>query len=267
METGRLIAQGRTAEIFAQGDDRVLKLFRANISQKSVAKEYTLARIISETGVPAPAVFEIVSVDGRWGIVYQRIAGKTMLELLARSPQSYRRQARRLARLHHSIHQHSAINLPGQKQVLAESISKVRALSYQDKQKILHHLETLPRGDRLCHGDFHPDNVMVYSGEAVVLDWMNACIGSPAADVARSVLLLRDAAPLSPTTGWRTKLISIFRKGFFTAYLREYYSLSGIDPEQVAAWMLPVAAARLSEALPPAEKRTLLQIVHHWGRF
>ncbi|MGI6365533.1 MAG: phosphotransferase family protein [Bacillota bacterium] len=267
METGRPIAQGRTAEIFAQGDERVLKLFRANMSQKAVAKEYALAQAIFEAGVPAPAVYEMVTADGRWGIVYQRIAGQTMLEFLARRPLSFLGQARRLARLHHSIHQHPADNLPGQKQVLAESISKVRTLSDQDKQTILDYLEALPQGNRLCHGDFHPDNVMVNSGEAVVLDWMNASIGSPAADVARSVLLLRDASPLSQTTDWRAKLISIFRKGFFTAYLREYCRISGIDPAQVAAWMLPVAAARLSEDLPQAEKMTLLQIVRRWGRF
>ena len=31
-------------------------------------------------------------------------------------------------------------------------------------------LNALPDGDFLCHGDFHPDNVMMTSGDPVLID-------------------------------------------------------------------------------------------------
>ncbi len=35
-------------------------------------------------------------------------------------------------------------------------------------------LNALPDGDFLCHGDFHPDNVMMTSGDPVLIDWPGA---------------------------------------------------------------------------------------------
>src|SRR5215472_10876517 len=45
--------------------------------------------------------------------------------------------------------------------------------------------------NRLCHGDFHPINVLGEISRPVVIDWPDACGGDPAADVCRSYLLLR----------------------------------------------------------------------------
>ncbi|WP_308530680.1 aminoglycoside phosphotransferase family protein [uncultured Paenibacillus sp.] len=58
------------------------------------------------------------------------------------------------------------------------------------KQEIMDYLKSLPDGTRLCHGDFHPENVMI--GERNwVIDWMTGMIGNPAGDVARTLLLFR----------------------------------------------------------------------------
>jgi aminoglycoside phosphotransferase (APT) family kinase protein len=60
-------------------------------------------------------------------------------------------------------------------------------------------LDALPDGDRLCHGDYHPGNVLVAADRVGVIDWANAACGVPEADHARTVLLLRWADPLPGT--------------------------------------------------------------------
>jgi aminoglycoside phosphotransferase (APT) family kinase protein len=50
-------------------------------------------------------------------------------------------------------------------------------------------LDGLPEGDRLCHGDFHPGNVMTKAGEPVVIDWSNAARSSAEADYVRSTIM------------------------------------------------------------------------------
>src|SRR5262249_32610054 len=55
-------------------------------------------------------------------------------------------------------------------------------------------LEALPDGDRLCHGDFHPANVLVGRNGPAVIDWTGATRGDPAADLARTRLLLQAGA-------------------------------------------------------------------------
>ncbi len=44
-------------------------------------------------------------------------------------------------------------------------------------------------GDRLIHLDLHPENVILSADGPVVIDWTNACRGSPALDVAMTYLL------------------------------------------------------------------------------
>lgn len=256
-----MIGQGRTAEIYAM-EDKALKLFRADMGHKSVAKEYSIGKLIAETGVPSPQVYDMVSIEGRQGIIYQLVAGKTMLEHISGHPFSLGRYALILAHLHHGVHQHTVTGLPNQVHSLAEAISEVTALSHHQRKAILQHLKSLPQGDKLCHGDFHPDNVMVTPAGPIVLDWMNATVGNPAADVARSIILLRDAIPPPGLPGWKATMLSLLRARFFRAYIREYYRISALNPRLVETWLLPVAAARLVEELPTAEKQSLQKIVH-----
>jgi hypothetical protein len=84
--------------------------------------------------------------------------------------------------------------------------------------------ERLRRASRndhaLLHLDYHPLNVMTdNSALTAVLDWANAAVGDPRADVARTVSLLR-LAPLPPgaasvlSVGLRLVLESAWRVGY-----------------------------------------------------
>lgn len=261
MKKGRLIGQGRTAEIFALEDNKVLKLFRADMAHKSVEKEFTLGRTITQLGVPAPAIYGKVTVEGRQGIIYEHVTGKTMLDYISARPMAAGVEAKRLASIHHEIHRHTIVGLPKQKEVLAESIRRAVILSARERRIILDRLYALPQGNQLCHGDLHPDNIMVSAQSAVVLDWMNATVGSPAADVARTILLLRDASPPPGTALWMIGLFRFLRKHFYASYIREYYRISDLTQAQIEPWLLPVAAARLTETLPQIEMKLLQQIV------
>lgn len=207
-------------------------------------------------------MYEMVCHEGRQGIICQHIPGKTLLDYIAGKPLTAMAQARSLANIHREIHKHTVSGLPSQKQNLAANISMGKALSEPERQKVLSYLDALPEGGMLCHGDFHPDNIMVSPQGTYVLDWMNATIGVPAGDVARTTLLLRDATPPPGTSPWMAGLLGIVRKRFYAAYIREYCLGSELTTDQINAWILPAAAARLTEDLPPAEKQVLLDIVH-----
>ena len=40
--------------------------------------------------------------------------------------------------------------------------------------KLLAWLDTLPDGQRFCHGDYHPGNVILTKAGPIVIDWMTA---------------------------------------------------------------------------------------------
>jgi aminoglycoside phosphotransferase (APT) family kinase protein len=106
----------------------------------------------------------------------------------------------------------------------------------------------------LCHGDFHPDNIVLSARGPVILDWVDAARGHPLADVARTALLMQHAALPAHMPG--RSLIEAGRALWYRLYLRRYCQLRSVSPGQVKAWLLPVAAARLSEGI--AEEEQLL---------
>ena len=84
----------------------------------------------------------------------------------------------------------------------------------------------LARGpDVLLHLDFHPMNVLVADGRvSAVLDWANAGIGDPRADLARTASILR-FAPLAP--GMPRPLESMVRRAFIAGWRRGYREVAG----------------------------------------
>jgi aminoglycoside phosphotransferase (APT) family kinase protein len=145
-----------------------------------------------------------------------------------------------MALLHVRVHEHPGALFPGAKARLAADIAKARILGRARQDALLRRLAEMPDGDRLCHGDFHPLNILSPLGHAVIIDWPNASCGDPAADVCRSYVLMRHWAP-----------------AVASAYVDAYAAISGLIARQTYAWLPFVAAARLTEGLPDEEDELL----------
>jgi aminoglycoside phosphotransferase (APT) family kinase protein len=77
----------------------------------------------------------------------------------------------------------------------------------------------------LLHLDFHPMNVLVADGRvSAVLDWANARVGDPRADLARTASMLR-FAPLD--SRMPPPLESLVRRAFMAGWRRGYREVAG----------------------------------------
>lgn len=123
---------------------------------------------------------------------------------------------------------------------------------------LLQHLECLPDGTALCHGDFHPENALLGEKGVFAVDWPGAMRGNPMADIARTTLLLL-YSELPPDLPARDEILRQ-RKVFYRAYLEHYRTFSSLNLAQLQAWMPIVAAARLRENIPTEEPR-LMQLI------
>jgi len=155
--------------------------------------------------------------------------------------------ARVLATAHLAVHRVAApAELPDLRQVLAARIHDAH-LPPHLRHFALRVLDGLPDGDRLCHGDYHPGNVLLADRTAVI-DWAGAARGVPEADHARTLLLLRWADPLPGTPPLSRALIAAGRSLLAHHYTQTYQH--GAPPlRQVDSWLLVHAAARLSEGI------------------
>lgn len=251
------IAYGRTAEIYPWQDGQVLKLYYDWFPPDAIRSEQRIGRAVHASGLPSPAVGEVVRIHGRDGLLYQRLKGSTMLETMTRRPWRVFRYARQMAELHTRMHARTVnISLPAQHQRWVNKINQAKPLPYTLRGKALAALDTMPCGDRLCHGDFHPDNILVTDEGAVIIDWGDASLGNPLADAARTSIILLGAAATDQIPNPLHKFI--FRL-FHRVYLRHYFALHLEMMPEYARWLPIVAAARLSESIPEVETWLIAQ--------
>src|SRR5687767_5208516 len=180
------------AEVFAWDDGSVLKLMRDPTHGYRVEREALALRTLREHGHAAPAVLDTVTVDGRPGLVMERVEAGSLLSLLERNPLAVMTAARVLAAAHLAMHDFEApTSLPDGRIRLREAITTATALTDDLRGPVLEVLDGLPGGDRLCHGDFHLGNMLGTWSTPVVIDWGVASRGDPTGDVARTELLHR----------------------------------------------------------------------------
>jgi aminoglycoside phosphotransferase (APT) family kinase protein len=243
----RRIGAGREAEVFALGEGRVLRLARTAAFRQAVERERVALLAAGRSGAPVPAVFERVDVDGRPGLVLERLDAHDLLHGLLRRPWELALVPWVLARVHASLHEGVApTELPDLRTEVVERL-RSELVPSDVRHAALRRLSELPDDDRLCHGDFHPGNVLRRrAGGYAVIDWKAATRGDPAADIARTRLLLVGA--WIPGAGPRALqlLLTPFRWGLYSLYLAAYRHWRRVERRTVAAWLPVLAAARLS---------------------
>jgi hypothetical protein len=230
---GPLIGSGKEAEVF-DADDLVVKLYRktAAAPKRAAFREASILALVESLGLPVPSAHAVGQVDGRWGIAMTRAEGPPLADAI-HSPDQLPACLERMARLQIAIHSRPGTHLGSLKARLAANIGRAGMLGEALQRRLLEGLAALPEGDRLCHGDFHPWNILGPPGREVVVDWLDACTGDPAADVCRTHVLIRPVAP-----------------DLADAYVEVYAAAANESKDRILAWLPFVAAARLAEGVP-----------------
>lgn len=236
---GPLLGAGKVAEIFAYGEG-ALKLYRAADARAEAFREAAILAIVATHGLPVPGVQAAGQYGGRWGVVMTRAEGVPLAALAEAEPAQVPAVLDEMVRLHRAMHQRADTRLRPLKARLAANIANAPQLDAGLVARLCAALAARPDGDRLCHGDFHPYNIIGTPGATLIVDWPDATCGPPAADVCRSYLLLAHGAP-----------------ELAEPYLERYLAAGGIARTEVMAWLPVVAAARLAEGVPAEDERLL----------
>jgi aminoglycoside phosphotransferase (APT) family kinase protein len=229
-----LLASGRTAEVFAWDDGRVLKLDRPEWNGLSALESAALMSVRA-VGVPAPRPYEMVMVGDRHGVVLERIDGPMLWEVLAAaSADDVDALAREWTEMHATLNSRAVTGLPDLMWSIGNSIGS-SGLAPGLVEELVALLDEIDDGRRvLCHFDLHPGNVIVGSDRWVVIDWLTASSGPPDADFARTLLLV----PPNPNAR---------HQQFGAAVRREGMRARGLGADRLNDWLRVVAAARLAE--------------------
>lgn len=260
----RLIGEGAEAQILELQDGRVLKLLRARGRVERVAYEVAALDAARSAGLQVPEAFEQVTVNGRPGIVMKRLRGTDLLSVLGRKPWLVFRTGRLTGELHARINAaRGPASLPRVKDVAQEILASLArrepAVQLEWIQRVL---ERLPDGEALCHGDFHPGQLMLSDGECVAFDWAGAKRGDPLFDYARTRVLLTIGEPPPGTSLLLRFVAKVGRRLLISSYARSYErnAAEPVDRARVRQWTVVNLAVRLFENIPGERPRLLRRL-------
>lgn len=264
---GEKIGSGANADVYRYGEGKVVKLFRSAGQLHSLHHERRNHLFIEQAGLPVPKVYEPVEIDGLPGLVYEYIEGPTIVDRMFSSDGL--EDVKLLARLMHQIHSVSVQGLddrhiPRVKGSMAWQIDHGSGLTSQERERVKALLQTLPDGNCLCHGDLNPLNVILREDGPVIIDWQGASIGNPAYDVMQVLLIWKcTVVPETLAPPEFIRQFNLHRSELYELMLAEYTSLSSIPRVDIEAWVVPVAASKLANAMSDQERENLLAVIRN----
>jgi aminoglycoside phosphotransferase (APT) family kinase protein len=202
----------------AAGKVSALRLFRpeqAMMAQREVAA----MAVAGSAGLPVPRVYAESVWRGRPVLHMSWMPGRPLRDELRSRPWRARALGGEFGRVQAAAH---GISPPGA--LLAHPTPWIAWANPDDALRDC--LRAAARGpDVLVHLDFHPMNVLVAGGPvSAVLDWANARIGDPRADLARTASILL-FAPLD--SGVPRPLGGLLRRLFIAGWRRGYREVAG----------------------------------------
>lgn len=242
MKLTNIIAERPNKTVYRDGD-RAIKLFGKDYSKSDILNEALNQARVEETGLNIPKLLEVTTIDGRWAIVTEFIAGKTLKQLMAENPDKLDEYLELFVKIQMDVHSHKAPLLNHLTDKMNRKISSAQ-LDATTRYELHTRLNSLPRHNKVCHGDFTPGNIIITEGGTpYVLDWAHATQGNASADVARTYLVfsLRGETELAEK------------------YLRLFCTRSDTALQYVQKWM-PIVAASQSVKGRPEEREYLLRI-------
>lgn len=242
MNLDRIIAVRNNKTVYRDGD-LCMKVFNEDYSKADVLNEALNQARIEETGLNIPKIHEVTVIDGKWAIVSDYIKGKTLAALMQENPEKKEEYLNFFVDLQLEVHGKTSPQLNKLKDKMHRKISQTD-LSATVRYDLHTRLESMPKHNKVCHGDFCPENIIIAEdGTPYILDWAHATQGNASADAARTYLLF-----------WLSGDIEGAKK-----YLKLFCDKSNTAMQYVQKWM-PIVAA--SQTVKGNEKER--EFLHSW---
>ncbi|MGM9549333.1 MAG: phosphotransferase [Faecousia sp.] len=188
MNAENVIAK-RPHKIIYRDGNRCIKAFDAEFSKADILNEALNQARIEQTGLNIPRLLGVTEVDGQWAIVSEFIEGKTLAQLMEENPEKKDDYLAYFVDLQLNMH---AMTCPMLNKLKDKMNGKISAsgLNATTRYDLHIRLESMPKHNKICHGDFNPSNIIISGdGTPYILDWSHATQGNASADAARTYLL------------------------------------------------------------------------------
>ena len=216
----KLIAKGNSAEIYKQNENQICKLFYKNYPKQLVEHEFNNAKIIYQLGINTPFAYDIVFIEERYGIIYEKLNGTTLLSKINNENTNVDFWIEKFVNFHKDFLKYQSGVLINYKDFLK--------LFASESVDLIKKIDNLQDGNFVLHGDFHPENVIVDNkSNLFLIDMMNVCKSPLLYDIARTYFLL----------------------GYNQIFQERYLSLMGCNIEEIKPYLEVISLVRENEMI------------------
>ncbi|MCM1439449.1 MAG: aminoglycoside phosphotransferase family protein [Roseburia sp.] len=231
MTSKKFVKEHLGKELFIT-DEGFVKVFGDQYTKAGILNEALNQARVEETDLNIPKIKAIEVVDGKWSIVMDYIKGDTLSELMRKHPEKEDEYLELFVELQRSVLAKRVPMLNKLKDKMQGRISEAD-LDATTRYDLHTRLDSLPKHYNLCHGDFHPSNIIITAdGTPYIIDWAHATQGNASADVARTYLMFYLEG----------------KEQLAEKYLKLYCIKSDTAKQYVQKWIPIVAASRLTKA-------------------
>ncbi|MFU1885638.1 aminoglycoside phosphotransferase family protein [Bacillus wiedmannii] len=248
MNLGNPIAKGNTAEIYLY-DTKVVKLFNEYLPDTESMNEAKKQKYAYSCGLSVPNVFEVTRIKNRQAIIMEYVKGNSMGDLLLNNLNEAEHYINICVNEQKKIHaiRVNTDEIESMRERLERQIKSIHKLDEKQKGSILNKLHSIKFEPRLCHGDFHPFNLILNEKNVNIIDWVDACSGDIRADVFRTYLL------------YAQSYIELAEM-----YLRIYCSTTDLTRDEIFQWAPIMIAARFSEKVSPPNEVYVKKLLNQY---
>ena len=257
----KLIASGGQADIYELDNDRILRVLRNPEDKTFALAEFSVMKTLKKMGKEVPMVYEFINVEDKAAIVMERIYGETMLIHMKKKPHKIFTQVKKLASLQiESAGSAKGLNLTSIKQRARHLISKSEMLDSQMKKFVMDIIDELPEGEDICHGDFHPGNIIISEDKYYVIDWFGVTSGRRLSDIAHTFILLRNTPKIESMSKLEHLITSTVGNLISGRYISNCNKIEHFDWSEFSKWLIVRAAERVYYGMP-SEKANLIRFI------
>ena len=270
-----VLGKGYCGTVYQLDGERIIKVYDAPRHAGDfdlVKRELDMTRKAVTLGLPVNLSYGAAVCGGYYAGIYEMIDGDTLGNTIARDPTMLETYARKMARI--GRYMASLRADPAEYPSAAYVFTRRRRylpkwLSAQELAAVDERIGAIPEMNRLVHGDFHVENIMVRSGELVMIDAGGFMHGHPVIDLL--CLYLKTTEP----DYLKTRLTDDQCRQFFDFYLDEFFG-DALTPQRgqclnellklmADLFMLPTPCAIAGTQETPGPK-LLEEIRSHLGR-
>ena len=182
VEGCEFIAKGANGAVYRYDDETIVKTYFAKDSLPEIKQERENARRAFVLGINTAIPYGIVRVGDGYGTVTELLNAVSVTKLIKTNPDDLTLAGKYYIDMLKSIH---AIDVednevPDMKEIALSWADFVSDHLPKEQAEKLHNLiQAVPKVNKLMHGDYHTNNIMIQNGEPLLIDMDTLCMGHP----------------------------------------------------------------------------------------